>query len=295
MAQPWFVCGDGFLGREVSCLSDSVKSPEPIHSSLKYAHNSPIEEIQKAMEWIETLKPKVFLNATGPSNVNESFTRREYFESEPLALVKAHIELLARLQDPPVYVYLSSAAVYGETSASGADETTVPMPISPYGVGKLRAEKFLSSSNYPGMSIIILRVFSSYANSLSSRLPYAIRQKFDKSPNPEFAGTGEELRDFIHTQDLAAAASLIIADQLKPRISTWNVASGIPFSVSDVVNVAASEYGRRHPDNSYTFKFNHEQRPYDPKILLADISKLKGLGFKPKISPTDGFTEYFKV
>jgi UDP-glucose 4-epimerase len=295
MTQPWLVCGDGFLGREVSCLSDSVKIPEQIHSRLKYAHNSSIEDLQRAMEWTETLKPKVFLNATGPSNVNDSFTRKEYYESEPLALVKTHIELLARLQDPPIYIYLSSAAVYGETSSSGADETTVPKPISPYGVGKLRAEEFLSSSSYSGMSIVMLRVFSSYANSLNSRLPHVIRQKFNKSPNAEFAGTGEELRDFIHTQDLVAAASLIIANQLKPGISTWNVASGIPFSVSDVVNVAALEYGRRHPDNSYTFKFNNEQRPYDPKILLADISKLKTLGFKPKISPTDGFTEYFKV
>jgi nucleoside-diphosphate-sugar epimerase len=76
-------------------------------------------------------------------------------------------------------------------------------------------------------------------------------------------------------------------------ISSWNIASGTALSVREIVQIACNELGRR--DNIfYTFNFNNKLRPFDPKILVANISKLRSIGFEPEISPREGLAEYFR-
>jgi UDP-glucose 4-epimerase len=293
MEAKWLICGDGYLG---GAFKDSVASltvPEPININLKYSHQASRDSLRSTTEWLEKMEPRFFLNASGPSNVNDSHTNIHFYESEPLALVKAHIEILSKLKNPPFYVFLSSGAIYGETSILGASESVSPNPISPYGVGKTRAEEYLSSVASSRMPIVILRVFSTYSNGLTSRLPYVIRQKFSEERNCNFAGSGEELRDFVHTSDLVSATSKIISKELISPISFWNIASGTALSVREIVQIACNELGRS--DNVfYTFNFNNKLRPFDPKILVANISKLRSIGFEPEVSPREGLAEYFR-
>jgi UDP-glucose 4-epimerase len=293
MESKWLICGDGYLGRAFKELVVSLTVPESININLKYSHLASGDSLRSTAEWLEKMEPKFFLNASGPSNINDSHTNIYFYESEPLALVKAHIEILSKLKNPPVYVFLSSGAIYGETSILGAAESVSPNPISPYGVGKIRAEEYLSSVASSGITIVILRVFSTFSKGLTSRLPYVIRQRFSEERNCNFAGSGEELRDFVHTSDLVSATSRILGKALISPISSWNIASGTALSVREIVQIACNELGRR--DNIfYTFNFNNKLRPFDPKILVANISKLRSIGFEPEISPREGLAEYFR-
>jgi nucleoside-diphosphate-sugar epimerase len=226
--------------------------------------------------------------------VNESFRNASYYESQPLELVKAHIQLLTHLEEPPVYIYLSSGAVYGETSISGASEHSSLKPISPYGIGKVNAENYLLSIEKLGFKVVILRVFSSYSNGLRSRLPFVIRQMFNQNQKIELSGTGHELRDFVHTSDLVSAASMIAANKAISQLSVWNIGSGVKLSVKEIVQIAALEYMKRNESVDYSFNFNNKSRPFDPRILLPDISKLKMLGFIPQITPGVGLASYFR-
>jgi len=293
MNDKWLICGDGYLGRTFKGSLVSLTVPEPININLKYSHQASRDSLRSTTEWLEKMEPRFFLNASGPSNVHDSHSNIHFYESEPLALAKAHIELLSKLKNPPTYVFLSSGAIYGETSILGASESVSPNPISPYGVGKIRAEEYLSSVASLRMPIIILRVFSTFSNSLTSRLPYVIRQSFSEARNCNFAGSGEELRDFVHTSDLVSATSKIISKAKTSPISFWNIGSGTSLSVREIVQIACKELGRRDKV-FYTFNFNNRLRPFDPKILVANISKLRSIGFEPEISPREGLAEYFR-
>jgi UDP-glucose 4-epimerase len=292
---PWIVCGDGFLGKEFTALANSIEIPRGVHEILKYAHLSSEVDLDASLDWLNKSRASVFINASGPSNVSDSTVNWKYYESEPKKLVESHIRLLSEIESPPTYVYISSAAVYGETSLSGASEVTPPNPISPYGLGKLNAEEYLKSLTGVNVPIVILRIFSSYSKNLESRLPNAIREKFASSNQAEFSGTGRELRDFVHTQDIFNAMSLISELKSNPATSTWNVGSGVPISVRDIVELAIDQYQEFAKTVRYSFRFNGEVRTSDPKILLADITKLKGAGYKPIFPPAVGLKDYFSM
>lgn len=293
MDEEWLVCGDGFLGDEFRKHLSTITVSKEMTYCLKYTHRSTSECRAELARKLSRLKPRYVLNASGPSNVNESYEKVNYYESEPLDLVKAHVQVLKDLEDPPVYIYLSSGAVYGETSIRGAAENSSPKPISPYGVGKVTAENYLLGLERIGFRVVILRVFSSYSNCLKSRLPFVIKQMFNQNQRIELSGTGNELRDFVHSSDLVSAASMIATDKSIPQISVWNIGSGVALSVEEIAQIAALEFMKRSDGDMYSFAFNNKVRPYDPKILLPDISKINDLGFNPKIPPTVGLSLYF--
>jgi UDP-glucose 4-epimerase len=290
----WLICGDGYLGREFQKQTNALLIPREIHSHLKYSHRIENQDFLDVNLWLQKAKPSYFVNASGPSNVSDSASDRSVYEKEPVEQVREHLRMLSNLHDPPVYVYLSSAAVYGETPIHGANEATDPNPISPYGVGKLNAEEYLASAGDSGLKILIFRVFSTYSDSLQSRLPHVISRKFNENLDLRFSGTGNEMRDFIHTKDLVSAASFILTNRVIQPISTWNIGSGKSISVREIVQIAATEFRKKHSGSNYLFSFNNEQRLYDPKILVADISKLSGLGYYPRILPNIGLADYFR-
>jgi nucleoside-diphosphate-sugar epimerase len=143
--------------------------------------------------------------------------------------------------------------------------------------------------------VVVLRVFSSYSPRLASRLPYVIWEKFSKGGSAEFSGDGSELRDFIHTSDIVFALKLILDNVSNTDFSVWNIASGKPISVKKIVELGAKVFVDCNNDLNVSFKFNNEIRPYDPKILLADVTKLSSIGFTAKVEPELGFDEFFRT
>jgi UDP-glucose 4-epimerase len=294
MKSDWLVCGSGFLGKEIKAKTNSLNIPQQIHETLKYSHQVSSDSLATAAKWLAITKPSYFVNASGPANVSESIVYQNYYQEEPMKLAKAHIQLLSRLKTPPKYIYLSSAAVYGETSVSGASELVSPKPISPYGTGKLRAEDYLRGVEGMKIQIVIARIFSTYSMALESRLPFAIHQKFESNSHAEFEGTGQETRDFIHTSDVVSALSFIASKETCIQTSIWNLSSGTPMTISEIVKLAANEFERVRIGTKYYYRFNNSKRPYDPVTLVGDITKLTKLGFKVQINPRVGLPDYFR-
>jgi nucleoside-diphosphate-sugar epimerase len=288
------VIGDGFLGRAFIQGTKSTKIPNAIHETLKYAHRASSEDLDIASNWLIANQPQVFINASGPSNVSESITKIDFYQCEPINLVRAHIRLLSRLEDPPTYIFVSSGAVYGNTIEGGSPEDRIQKPISPYGVGKTKAEEYLLNEVSLELQVIILRVFSTFSMQLDSRLPFVIRQKFESSPRAEFDGTGLEVRDFIDTTDIVSAASSIVSKKLSERRSIWNIGSGMALTVSEIVELAAVEYEKKNHGLKHSYRFNGKVREFDPTTLTANVSKLSNIGFELQVDPRAGLGAYFR-
>lgn len=95
---------------------------------------------------------------------------------------------------------------------------------------------------------------------------------------------GNQKRDFIHIDDLVQACYLALIDD-KANFESYNVGSGHPLSVLDLVNTIGQEL---KPDG-YEYEVTGNYRVGDVRHCYPDISKIKReLGYEPKYAFRDG-------
>ncbi len=186
-------------------------------------------------------------------------------------------------------VFSSSAATYGEPESLPVNEGQAQRPMSPYGVSKLAAEKYvLTYGHLYDMGVVCLRYFNVYGP----------RQRFDAYGNviPIFAkriecgeplrvfGNGRQTRDFVHVLDVARA-NLAAAESVKR--GCFNVASGRGVSIEDLAHAMMDVAGRNVPIEY------EEPRPGDVLHSVADTSLIgETLGFHAKVDLRAGLADY---
>jgi UDP-glucose 4-epimerase len=193
----------------------------------------------------------------------------------------------ARTNAPTARVVLcSSAGVYGHTPRLPIKETAELRPASHYGIGKLSAEQLCQSyAKHFGIGIAVVRLFSVYGTGLRRLLLWDACVKFGANA-PEFAGTGDEVRDWLHVND---AARLLICAGARASKSCPTVNGGAGRAVT--VRQAVETIGRHFP-NAPSPQFNGLGRVGDPPHYLADISAAKAWDWFPHIKFEDGVAEY---
>ena len=99
---------------------------------------------------------------------------------------------------------------------------------------------------------------------------------------PVATTAGEQVRDFMHVQDVAAAFTTLLASNVTGPV---NIGSGDPVTVRTVVNTLAEAAGR--PDLLRPGEL--PDREGDPPRLVADVTRLREeVGFAPRIGLTAG-------
>ncbi|MDQ2787270.1 MAG: NAD-dependent epimerase/dehydratase family protein [Chloroflexota bacterium] len=136
--------------------------------------------------------------------------------------------------------FSSGGAVYGDTTIR-ADETTLPAPLSPYGVHKLAAEGYVTLS---GLSYAILRPANVYGPRQRAGTDGGVIATFvDRLSHGETLhvnGDGEQVRDFVYVADVAAAVRSALAWDCS---GIWNVASGAETTVNDLARYVGQALG----------------------------------------------------
>jgi len=120
-----------------------------------------------------------------------------------------------------------------------------------------------------------LRIFSAFGPGLRKQLFWDIFQKARRGQRVDLSGTGEETRDFIFVEDIAACIGLLIRDcHFDGR--AVNVASGEAVTVRTAATalLAALRWDRE-------LVFSGDKRLGDPSFWRADISSIRNLGFRP--------------
>jgi len=187
-------------------------------------------------------------------------------------------------------VFASTAAVYGEPLESPIEETMLTNPISPYGASKLAAEIYCRVFNRTyDLPVVIARLFNVYGPRQRKYLMHDILLKLRKNPNKlEILGSGNQQRDFIYVSD-AVEGLILLATEEKSCGDTFNLGTGIPTSVRRVVTSMAKIAGVK-PEIEYT---GHSWKG-DIEILVADIAKMRKIGFRPRTCLLKGIKEFTK-
>ena len=184
---------------------------------------------------------------------------------------------IARTQGIKKVVFSSTAAIYGLTDKVCV-ETDTPDPLNPYSVSKLAGEHLMKMYNdLYGIQTASLRYFNVYGPRQSNTGQYApvvgIFQK-QKAQNSALTivGDGKQTRDFVHVSDVAAANILVSESD---ATGVYNVGTGVEYSVNQIADMI-SDVQRNIPP-----------RVGEAKRSLADSSKIRSLGWEPKVKLED--------
>ncbi len=137
------------------------------------------------------------------------------------------------------FVFASSMGVYGDCAeGTPVDEDHAQVPLSPYGVSKLAAERdLLLLGSRAGVEPVILRLFNTYGTR-QGYTPYVgvltiFITRLLAGQACTIFGDGEQRRDFIHVADVARAFRLA-ADAPGAPGGIFNVGTGRGTSINEL-------------------------------------------------------------
>lgn len=187
------------------------------------------------------------------------------------------------------FINLSSAAVYGNPQLLPVKESAPIAPMSPYGRHKEMAETICREfAEEFGLSTCSLRIFSAFGNGLRKQIFWDMNRKMTDTTEAVFFGTGDETRDFIHIDDIVQVIVLVIKHAVF-KGEAINVANGEATTIREAVNLFAQLKGYHGQ-----IVFNGTVREGDPRFWKADISILKGWGYKPSVTLEQGLKSYIQ-
>lgn len=186
--------------------------------------------------------------------------------------------------------YASSAAVYGNPQSIPIDESHPTAPLSPYGLSKLTSERYvlLYNSLY-GMKNTALRLFNVFGRGQSAFSPYSgVITKFAdaiaEGKQPIIYGNGEQTRDFVHVDDVAAAFSMALDGS--GCDTALNIGSGKEIAILDLLEKMCSLSGKT-PQPEFC-----SSRKGDIARSCADISLAREkIGYYPRMDFEQGLKE----
>jgi UDP-glucose 4-epimerase len=191
-------------------------------------------------------------------------------------------------------VVASSAAVYGDTGATPAEESRRPAPVSPYGYHKLMMEQLCHEySQVFGLETVVLRMFSVYGEGLRKQLLWDCGVKLmAEGDSIKLGGTGEELRDWIHIDDVVTMMHQIAA-LASADCPVFNGGSSVGVRVRDIVALLSKSLRRTR-----RVEFSGIRRRGDPIVLVADARRMASAGVSCRIPINLGvqrYADWFKI
>tara|TARA_Y100000817_G_C16803396_1_gene520754 strand:+ start:145 stop:1125 length:981 start_codon:yes stop_codon:yes gene_type:complete len=200
-----------------------------------------------------------------------------------------------------IFIFSSSAAVYGLPEYIPIDESHSLNPSNYYGYTKLALEQNLKwFSELRDMNYASLRYFNAAGYDLKKRvtgmesnpqnlIPLVMevaigtKSKIDIYGNDYSTIDGTGVRDYVHVNDLAIAHIKAISYLKKERKNiTLNLGTGVGFSVLEVVNKVREVSGK-----NISFEIvNRREGDPDTVIAKADLAK-KLINWESKFSDLD--------
>lgn len=180
-------------------------------------------------------------------------------------------------------VFASTSTVYGDVDVIPTPETHPTRPISLYGASKLASEAMISAYAHTyNMRAIILRL----ANVVGPRSGHGVIHDFiDKlqkdSRTLEILGDGAQSKSYLYVDD-CVDAFLTTLQKAEKYVSILNVGSIDQVTVNEIAEIVVDELGLEDVTFNYTGGVDGGRGWMgDVKLMLLDVNRLKGLGWKP--------------
>jgi UDP-glucose 4-epimerase len=135
-----------------------------------------------------------------------------------------------------------------------------------------------------GVPTIVCRFFNAFGpNETNPHLIPEIQNQINSGMRKIKLGNLTPKRDFIHTSDMANAVHTLLS-KIDKGTDTFNLGRGIEYSVTEIVDAFTRELGELVEIEVDPSRVRKVERMH----LLADVSKLKSIGWSPLIGIDEG-------
>jgi GDP-L-fucose synthase len=251
---------------------------------------------QAVADFFATEKPEyVFLAAAKVGGIVANNTYRADFIYQNL-MIESNIIHQSYVNGVKKLMFFGSSCIYPKMAPQPLKEEylltgTLEQTNEPYAIAKIAGIKLSESyrdqygSNF--ISVMPTNLYGygdNYHPNHSHVLPALIRRiheaKKDNLLSVEVWGTGSPMREFLFVDDLADACFLLM--QQYDEKGFVNVGCGEDLSIEDLANLIKKVIGY---EGEITFD---PSKPDGTPRKLMDVSKIKSLGWEPKISLEQG-------
>lgn len=208
-------------------------------------------------------------------------------------------------------LFLGSSCIYPKFAEQPMRENALLTGIlestnEPYAIAKIAGIKLCESYNrqygVDYRSVMPTNLYGENDNfhlQNSHVIPALIRKfhdaKVSNSPTVSVWGTGKAMREFLHVEDMAAACLHVMALEkeqyqscTEPMLSHLNVGTGEDVTVRELAETIQDVVG-------YQGQISWDStKPDGTPRKLMDISKLKSLGWQPKIALKEGLDRTYE-
>lgn len=178
------------------------------------------------------------------------------------------------------FINVSTGLVYGSQERPCREGDPVNT-LHPYGASKAAADCLLrAGAERLGRHLTIVRPFSfTGIHDGGDRLfPSLLQSALEGKPFAMSPGT--QLRDFCAVQDVVEAITLILEEGEQPSRDIFNIGSGLTLSLGRIVQSVA-----RQLELDVDIQLGKRPfHPLEPLNLVADISRMNSIGWKPRIN-----------
>lgn len=216
--------------------------------------------------------------------------------------IQTNVIEACRREDVGRLIYLGSTCIYPKLAEQPIrEESLLTGPLEPtneaYAVAKIAGLKMCEAyARQYGLSSVTLMATNLYGPGdnfdleKSHVIPALMRKaheaKLGGMPSMEVWGSGTPLREFLHVDDMAAAARFCLENEI--AYSMVNVGSGEEISIGDLTRLICEVVGF---EGELVFDTS---RPDGTPRKLADSSRLRGLGWAPSVGLRDGLAATYK-
>ena len=188
----------------------------------------------------------------------------------------------------PRMTFASSCEVYGSADGSPLTERSELRPHSPYAASKAAADLLCFAYHKSfGLDITVMRpcnIFGERQKSGQGGAVIPIFAALAASGKPlTVFGTGTQRREYLHVRDLTEAYDLVLRRQDLSG-SSLNVGTGETPSVTEIAQFIARKAG--------VSIVNEPARAGEVAGFSLDSSRIRTLGFAPKVRFWDGLSDY---
>ncbi|HIH44911.1 MAG TPA: NAD-dependent epimerase/dehydratase family protein [Candidatus Methanoperedenaceae archaeon] len=171
------------------------------------------------------------------------------------------------------------------------DENKALQPTSVYAISKRdQDEMCLVVGRAYGIPTVALRYFNIYGPRQALSNPYTgvcaiFASRIKNGTPPMVFEDGLQTRDFVSVHDIVQA-NILVMENAKADYNVFNVGTGKPVSILGIAKTLSGLYQKNlepHVTNKY--------RAGDVRHCYADITRIKKLGYAPKVSFGEGMAE----
>ena len=271
-------------GHELFIIDNlSFGKREFIHVDNDHFFNNDILDLPSMMNIMGRIRPEIVIHLAAVHFI--PYCNQHPYESSNINITgTVNVLEAAKMNAVKQLFFASTAAVY-PISDEAVNETHPTGPMDIYGLSKLVGEHLCNEFHLQTkIPVVICRFFNAFGpNETNPHLIPEIQKQVNNGQRTLQLGNLTPKRDFIHTSDMANAVTILL-NKLKEGIHTYNLGRGIEYSVTDIVDSFARQLGE-------SVKIEVDQsriRKVERMHLLADVSKLKKLGWQPLIDIDGG-------